>query len=341
MLNIKQINLNDKLDWSGLIENSSTASFFQTKEWLQLWVKHFSSKGRSASGRGGEAIIFGVYDDGKLISIAPFEITENTINFLGVNPVAGGELVSDFGDIIAKNGREKEVWEAILFQYSPGRSPSGHLPGVAERLLEGEYRIELNFIRENSPSFKILQELGGKIEEIDVAPYMDLPNTWEEYLSILNRHDRHEIRRKMRKADKEGVIKVCDEINTQNINDFFRLMIASNENKRKFLSGEMKNFFSEVIEMLGHKQLLTLCFLRYENVNIASILLMYQKNEVLLYNSGFDPKYSFLSPGLILNAYAIRGAIEEGKDRFDFLRGGEKYKYDLGGVKRNLYKISF
>lgn len=317
MLTCKNISLEDSLDWNKLIQNSSTSTFFQTREWLKIWVKHFD----------GEVKIIGIFDGQNLVGIAPLEVKEGEINFLGVTPVLGGELVSDFGDIIAISGRETEVWEALL---------TGN-----RQQAEGFRQLELNFIREDSPSFKILKELGGGVEEIDVAPYIDLPNTWEEYLTSLDRHDRHELRRKMKKMEAEGVIKVCDEINTQNINDFFRLMIASNENKRKFLSGEMKNFFSEVIGILGHKQLLTLCFLRYENVNIASILLMYQKNEVLLYNSGFDPKYSFLSPGLILNAYAIRGAIEEGKDKFDFLRGGEKYKYDLGGKKRNLYKISF
>lgn len=320
MLTCRNISLEDDLDWEGLVVESSTASFFQTKEWLKLWVKHW--------GKMGEVRIYAVFNNDDLVGIAPFQIT-NKINILGVpDPSAGGSL-SDFGDIIAMDGREKEVWEAVI----------GELRSRNQELRINN--IELNFIREESPSFGILQELGGKAEEMEVSPYIDLPKTWDEYLSTLPRHDRHEIRRKMRKADEEGVIKVCDEINTQNINDFFRLMIASNENKHKFLSGEMKNFFSEVIGILGHKQLLTLCFLRYNNENIASILLMYQKNEVLLYNSGFDPKYSFLSPGLILNAYVIRRAIEEGKGRFDFLRGGEKYKYDLGGKERNLYKISF
>lgn len=316
MLTIKEIKLKDNVDWDELIKESFTATFFQTKEWLELWIKYW--------GKTGKAVIYAVFDNEELIGVAPLYQTVDTINILGAPDPSTDGSFSDFGDIIIESGREKEVWE-----------------NLARQCLVDSQGIALNFIREDSPSFEILKNLGGKAEEIEVAPYINLPKTWEEYLLTLDRHDRHEIRRKMRKAADAGVIKVCDDINTENINDFFRLMTVSDENKKKFLSIEIKKFLSEMILKLGAKKLLNLCFLRYNNENIASILLLQQKNEVLLYNSGFDLKYSYLSPGLILNVLAIKQAIEEGKDRFDFLRGGEKYKYDLGGVKRNLYKISF
>lgn len=317
-LNIKSINLDDNLDWDKLIEESNTGTFFQTKEWLKLWVKH--------CGKDLEVVIYAVFDNDELIGIGPFHITDK-VNILGVpSPSQSGSL-SDFGDIIVKLGREKEVWEGVLSKLRGNNLKSS--------------KMEFNFIREESPSFAILKTMGGKAQVLEVSPYINLPKTWEEYLSTLGRHDRHEIRRKIRKSEEANVIKVCDEINTQNINDFFRLMIASNEKKGNFLSSDMRNFFSEGIMQLGTKKLLTLCFLRYDDENIAAILLLFQKDEMLLYNSGFDPKYAYLSPGLILNIYAIKQAVAEGKSKFDFLRGGEKYKYDLGGKERKLYKITF
>ncbi|MEE8347693.1 MAG: GNAT family N-acetyltransferase, partial [Dehalococcoidia bacterium] len=51
--------------------------------------------------------------------------------------------------------------------------------------------------------------------------------------------------------------------------------------------------------------------------------------EALLYNSGYNPDYAYLSVGLLSKALALRKAIEEGRSRFDFLRGPEPYKYDL------------
>lgn len=61
MLTCRNISLEDGLDWEGLIASSNTVSFFQTKEWLQVWVKHF----------GGEIKILGVFEEKNLVGIAP------------------------------------------------------------------------------------------------------------------------------------------------------------------------------------------------------------------------------------------------------------------------------
>ena len=61
---------------------------------------------------------------------------------------------------------------------------------------------------------------------------------------------------------------------------------------------------------------------------------------MLLYNSGFDPRLARFSPGLLLKAYLIKKAIEEKYQIFDFLRGDERYKFNLGAEKRDLFKAS-
>jgi len=42
---------------------------------------------------------------------------------------------------------------------------------------------------------------------------------------------------------------------------------------------------------------------------------------------------------LLLHAYKIKDAIEKRKKTYDFMRGTERYKYDLGGKDMKLYKI--
>ena len=56
-------------------------------------------------------------------------------------------------------------------------------------------------------------------------------------------------------------------------------------------------------------------------------------------NSGFNPSYYSDSVGLINKAYCIRQAIDDGRQTFDFLRGAERYKYDLGAENRSLFEI--
>ena len=39
-------------------------------------------------------------------------------------------------------------------------------------------------------------------------------------------------------------------------------------------------------------------------------------------------------------AHSIRRAIEEGKTSFDFMRGDEPYKYDLGAQNQKIYRLT-
>ena len=75
------------------------------------------------------------------------------------------------------------------------------------------------------------------------------------------------------------------------------------------------------------------------NIKIASVLCFDYKNCRLLYNSGYNPEYSHYSVGILLKTFCIRDAIEEGKDYFDFLKGNESYKYNMGGQDKLLYSM--
>jgi CelD/BcsL family acetyltransferase involved in cellulose biosynthesis len=52
------------------------------------------------------------------------------------------------------------------------------------------------------------------------------------------------------------------------------------------------------------------------------------------YLGGFDPEYAYESPGSILIGHALSEGIREGGREFDFLRGGEAYKYSWGAIDR-------
>ncbi len=56
------------------------------------------------------------------------------------------------------------------------------------------------------------------------------------------------------------------------------------------------------------------------------------KGRTYAYLGGFDPSQEHLSPGTQIIAHAIEQAVAEGAASFDFLRGGENYKYSWGAV---------
>jgi CelD/BcsL family acetyltransferase involved in cellulose biosynthesis len=62
------------------------------------------------------------------------------------------------------------------------------------------------------------------------------------------------------------------------------------------------------------------------------------KRRAYAYIGGFDPAFAHESPGTILIAHAIAQAHEQGDERFEFLRGGEAYKYAWGAQDEPVYR---
>ena len=58
-----------------------------------------------------------------------------------------------------------------------------------------------------------------------------------------------------------------------------------------------------------------------------------------LYTAGVDPEARDLSPGVLMSASAIRGAILAGRRRLDYLRGDEPYKYEWGAVDEPIARL--
>jgi CelD/BcsL family acetyltransferase involved in cellulose biosynthesis len=184
------------------------------------------------------------------------------------------------------------------------------------------------------------------VTQQEVCPVIDLPNDWEAYLSALDKKNRHELRRKIRRAE-GGTEKVDWYIvgPSHNINEelerFLALMAASQYDKANFLSDEQNlSFFKKIAVVAYHNNWLQLNFLRINDKAAAAYLNFIYEDRVLVYNSGLSPEeYGHLSPGIVLLAYNIRHAIETGHKLFDFLRGNETYKYRMGGKDTSVFML--
>ena len=58
-----------------------------------------------------------------------------------------------------------------------------------------------------------------------------------------------------------------------------------------------------------------------------------------LYNMAYDRRPRGLSPGIVLLAALIERAIEDRCERFDFVRGLERYKLELGAAPAGLVRL--
>ena len=306
-------------EWNDLLHRSAADTLFLTLEFQRTWWRNLGE---------GDLLILAVRDDGELIGIAPLFATTDSEGQRRLSTVGCVE-VADYLDFIVAQGREEAVYSALLDYLV---SPSALAWDV----------LDLCNIHQDSPTLRALPPLaedrGWAVSTTrdDVCPVVTLPRTWEEYLQILDGKQRHEIRRKMRRAGAQAALRwyiVGREHDlVARVEDFLDLMAASTPAKAAFLTPRMRDFFRHLARATYEAGWLQLAFLEIGDQKAAAYLNFVYDNRVLVYNSGLDwQTFPKVGAGIILTAYCIRHAIERGREVFDFLQGDERYKYEFGG----------
>ena len=305
--------------WEELLPVSITNTVFVTPWWQKIWWEHF--------GTDSQLRIYAVRNGNRLLGIAPMRLREGVLSFLGDTDLF------DYHDFVVLRDAEEAFYEALC----------DHLAGA------DWHTMHLGSLPEGSPTLKYMMRMGDGndlsivVSDEDKAPVAELPSSWEEYLAGLKRHDRHELRRKLRRLEKAGAPQQYTSNSlgslTDSMADFFRLLRSSGPEKATFLTDARERFFLDVASELASRGQLRLYFLEVGGRRVASCICFDYGGAYLLYNSGYDPEYASLSVGLLNKALCIQEAIERGRGRFDFLRGTERYKYNLGAVDRVVYRM--
>ena len=307
-------------------------SFFLNKEFdiswnclfvLPLWLKTWWD----TFGENNDPVILTGYRDGKLIGIAPLNVQKKTARFIG------GENVCDYQDMVVAPNHHYEFLEAIL----------SHLKKRGIRFLQ------LGTLRPDSIALTELPNLAKQMgyavifNQVAFSYEIILPRTWESYLNMLKGKQRHEIRRKLRRLNEAGhvqfrVLERLDEI-SEAMDTFFSLFKASRPDKSEFLTDQMMSFFRLLAQRMAHRGFLKMSFLDIDKVPAAGVMCFDYNDILFLYNNGYNPQFSNLSPGFLSKVYSIRNSIEQGKLRYDLLKGDEGYKKRLGSTPVPLYHL--
>ena len=178
-----------------------------------------------------------------------------------------------------------------------------------------------------------------RTEQTAVAAVLHLPPTFDEYLRMVGKKERHEIRRKIRRYER-GLGEVglkTGHGSAREFDEFVRLHKLAGGPKGKFMDEETTAFFRRLADLRKWR----VDLLEIGDGRASACVFGYSDADCYyLYNSSFDPSCSAFSPGVVLLASLIRKAIEEGLTRFDFLKGDETYKRRLGAVHRPLYTVT-
>jgi len=305
-------------EWNALLAQSASDGVFLTREWQAVWWRNL--------GVGELRVIAFREDDGALVGIAPLFVEKGDDGLLHLSLV-GCVDVSDYLDVIVARGHEQRVYDALLDTLARADFPAWDA-------------LHLCTLPAASPTGALLKEsaqargLSVESRRHDVAPLIELPATWDEYLATLDKKQRHEVRRKLRRIEESPTkwyALAANEPVDAPILDFIELHKTSRPDKHLFMDGRMQKFFVEMAQTLHARGWLLLQFLEIEGARAASLLSFVYRNDVLVYNSGYDSqKYGAYSPGIVLFARSIQDAIAAKRRRYDFLRGNEEYKYRFG-----------
>ena len=306
-------------DWESVLQDSPADTLFLTHQWQKVWWDTFGD-GKAMCG-------FSYPADGGVAAIASLVKSGNTISFMG------SQDTFDYNDFLIRPGHEDGFYQTLL-----------------ECMDNQDFQnMSLFSLRDSSPTLEVFPDMARnkgytvEIEEEDVTSGIALPQTWDEYLSLLNKKDRHELRRKLRRMDSQtdwNWYSLSEPTQVaERLGEFISLMRMSRADKDEFMTPDRERFFSRVTQRMAELGQLHLYFLDMNGSAVATSLCFDYRGSRLLYNSGYDPEYGYFSVGLLLNAMCLKDAIDQGLDYFDFLRGPEPYKAHLGGRQRSLYKM--
>lgn len=311
-------------EWENLLIESDFPHPFSSFTFYNSWVETFVDDLTQI-----KMLFF--YHENKLVGLAPIFVDHNKKQV----SILGDKDLFDYRDIIYISEFSEEIYTEFLSYLK------------LQPWFQG-YTILMQSIPESSGIFNLLNTdsrnnfSDKEINHEDVTPVYGINGGWDNYLSTLKKKQRHEIRRKIRKFESQDfhfkLISSKDELSGFLL-DFYELFINSREDKKEFLTEERKTFFNKMLLAFAEKNELKILSYYDGDILISACIVIEYANIYFLYNSAYSLDYNSYSVGLVSKIIALKQSIESSKHVFNFLRGNERYKYELGGVDIKLYEI--
>jgi CelD/BcsL family acetyltransferase involved in cellulose biosynthesis len=320
-------------EWNDLLAVSASHVPFLRHEYITAW---WQGLGGGEWSQGELYVVTARQETGELIGIAPLFLTNNCDGDPALMLIGSIEI-SDYLDVISRPEDTPAFLEALL----------EHLAGEQ---LPGLHLLDWYNLLDSSPTLPALQAAAEKLgwslaqQPLQHCPYIPLPGDWEKYICSIDRKQRHEIRRKIRRSE-DYYLPVRWYFSEdgarleQDMEDFMRLM-ANEADKAKFLTPAMRTQMQQIVKAAHAAGWLQLSFIEVNGEKAAGYLNFDYMNQIWVYNSGLDNRYRELSPGWVLLGYLLEWSNEHQRKYFDFMRGAEDYKYRFGAVDRQVMRLT-
>jgi CelD/BcsL family acetyltransferase involved in cellulose biosynthesis len=329
-------------EWNALLHESLHDVPFLRYEYLRTWWET----------RGGgewpdtELAVIVARQGGRLTGVAPLFAARNREGDQALL-LLGSIEISDYLDLIVRPADLIGFMHGLL-DFLAHSGPAGLSVPVPEVESKPWQVLDWQNIPEDSPTLPVLkaeaEQRGWAYvqEQTYHAPSIPLSGDFDTYLSGIDKKQRHEIRRKMRRAEENGSdvhwYFAAEDATLEADVDAFMAMMAEEPDKAKFLTEAMRRQMQLSCRAAFENGWLQLAFLEVDGQKAAGYLNFDYLNRIWVYNSGIDRRFLELSPGWVLLGYLLQWANENKRLEFDFMRGDEDYKYRFGAVDHTLVR---
>jgi CelD/BcsL family acetyltransferase involved in cellulose biosynthesis len=368
----------DQAVWDDLAARNPWATPFSSWAFQRAW---WDAYGENAHDETLVVVDPGAADPGRPVAIVPLmdrhvvepsdADTHTTIRHADhaaltpLSPTAcavyfGASYHADYATILADPADLPGVAEALATAFANEMvtpEPTAADPDHPERWAA----VDLRRIRRGDPTADALAAAFGahemaegwtlNVEAEDVCPVVTIPDgaDFDGLLATLGKKERHEIRRKVRRAEAAGEVELVESADPVADLDAFIDLHQARWGERGLFpptpgGDQSRRFVRRLFELFGERTgpaewSVHLGFLTVAGRRIGAEIHFETADSVLYYNAGIDPEARDWSPGVVLLERLVRRAIDRRKSRVDLLRGDEPYKYEWGAVDEPIQRI--
>ncbi|MGZ5123090.1 MAG: GNAT family N-acetyltransferase [Burkholderiales bacterium] len=309
-------------DWHDLWNRCSTATPFQSPDWLLAWWKHFGH---------GRLHVLALRRESRIVALAPFFVTldrhTHTRKLLLI-----GTGVTDYLDVLVEDGRARTASQAFF----------KHLATAG-----GEWD-ECDFQELRTCSLLLERDAdsgyAAKVEAQQRCPVLSLPTYAADLKRCMSPRLYKNFHRYPRTMARHGRVQI-DHADDGSFEELMSALIGLHQARwtNRGMHGvlcdpNVQQFHRAAARGLLSRGALRLYALRLDGRIIGGYYGFHHAGRAYAYLGGFDPEFEKYSPGTVLIGHAIEEAIGEHAREFDFLRGCEAYKYAWGASDRVNYR---
>jgi CelD/BcsL family acetyltransferase involved in cellulose biosynthesis len=319
----------DSNEWNALVAEGITDVPFLRHEYLSIWWQTLGG----GEWKTTELVLIAAREDNRLVGIAPLFLADHDGQLVLL--LVGSIETSDYLDLIVR-AEDLTRFLAGVLDFLASNGPSSW------------YGLDWYNLPESSPTLAALkaesEECGWRYQQeiYRPTPYIPMTGDFEAYLAGIPKKQRHEIRRKMRRAqESENPVRfyIANDPATidAEINAFFTLMVQE-PNKAIFLTDSMRTLMTASLRAAFDNGYLWMGFLEVAGVKAAVSVNFDYRGKLWGYNSGVSRDFMELSPGWVLLGHVLKWVNDNHYSEFDFMRGDEEYKYRFGAINRHVMR---